>query len=131
MKVLVCIVLPLMLFGGIGDPLIVHATSFNPVIEEHHQLKEKTVMKTGATVYLFHSGTQDVKNAIVDNDILAVYRESSSCEQKEVGKIRIRSHAGDNFVMGEVMKGEIKEGDIAKKGAVGLLVIFPEDKCGH
>jgi len=42
---------------------------------------------------------------------------------KEVGKIRFRSTVGDNYIKGEVIDCEIKEGDIARKGSVGLLVI--------
>jgi hypothetical protein len=131
MKTLIRMSLFFMLFCGSGDSLIAHATSFNPLIEEHRQLKEKTVMITGASVYLFHSGTTDVKKSLAINDILAVYRGNSSCEMKEVAKIKILSNPGDNYVKGEVIKGEIKEGDIAKKGSVGLLVIFPEEICLH
>lgn len=131
MKALIRIVLLFMLFCGIGDSLIAHATSYNPLIEEHRLLKEKTIMKTGAAIYLFHSGTPDVKKALAINDTLVVYRANSSCEMKEVAKIRILSNTGDNYVKGEVIKGEIKEGDIAKKGSVGLLVILPDETCQH
>jgi hypothetical protein len=88
-------------------------------------------MKTGASVYLFHSGTQDIKKALAINDILVVYRETSSCEMKEVAKIRILSNLSDHYVKAEVIKGEIVEGDIAKKGSVGLLAIFPDETCLH
>jgi hypothetical protein len=131
MKTLIRIVLLFALFCGIGGSLVARATSFNPLIEEHRQLKEKLSMKTSALVYLFHSGTPDVKKALAINDILIVYRGNSSCEMKEVAKIKILSNPSDNYVKGEVIKGEITEGDIAKKGSVGFLVIFPEEICLH
>jgi hypothetical protein len=131
MKKIIKFISILGLLSVIVAPLVTHATSFNPLIEEHRLLKEKTVMKTGASVYLFHSGTQDIKKALAINDILVVYRGNSSCEMKEVAKIRILSNLGDNYVKAEVIKGEITEGDIAKKGSVGLLAIFPDETCLH
>jgi hypothetical protein len=82
-------------------------------------------------VYLFHNVTQDVKMALAVDDILIGYRENSSCEMKEVKKIRIHSHIGDNYGKGEVIKGEIEEGDIAKEGFLGLLVILFNETCQH
>jgi hypothetical protein len=108
--------------------LIVRAVSY-PILEEHRQIKEKAIVKVGSTVYLFHSGTPDVKMAIRVNDILIVYRESPECKLKEVGKIKVLSHAGDNYYAGVVIEGEVTLDDIAKKGVVSCLVILSDDKC--
>jgi len=64
--------------------------------------------------------------ALAVDDILIVYRENSSCEMKEVKKIRIHSHIGDNYI-----KGEIEESNIAKEGFLGLLVISFNETCQH
>lgn len=121
----------LVLSATIGAPMIASAVSFSPFLEEHRQLKEKTIMKAGSPVYMFHSGTPDVKKTIAVNDIAIVYRENSSCELNEVGKIRVLSYSGNNYLKGEVIEGEIKEGDIARKGSVALLVILPDERCEH
>ena len=113
----------------IGVPLVAHATSYAPYLEEHRLLIEKMVLKTGSLVYLYHNGTQDINTPLADNDILIVYRENSSCEMTEVGKIRFRSTVDDNYIKGDVIDWEIKEGDFARKGSVGLLVILPDEMC--
>jgi len=82
-------------------------------------------------VYLFHSGTQDAKMALAVDDTLIVYRENSSCKMKEVKNIRIHTHIGDNYVKGEVIKGETEKGNIAKEGFLGLLVILFNETCQH
>ncbi len=113
----------------IGASLVAHAATYFPFEEEHRKLKEKTIMKVGSIVYVFHSGTPDVKNAIAVNDTLTVYRESPSCDMKEVGKIKVLSCAGENYLKVEVIEGEIKLNDIARKGPVSFLVILSEDRC--
>jgi hypothetical protein len=86
-------------------------------------------MVKGDVVCLFHSGTEDVKKEIHINDILIVYRENHEHQLKEVGKIRILSSVGEDYLKGEVVEGEVKAGDIAKKGDVASLVISSEEKC--
>ena len=86
--------------------------------EERHDKFEK-----GDAVYLFHSGTEDVKQTIHINDTLAVYRVTPSCEIAPIGIIRVVSFVGENYLKGEVFAGEIKPDDIAKKDKVSCLVI--------
>jgi hypothetical protein len=80
-------------------------------------------MKTGHTLYLFHSGTDDAKKAVHENEILTVYRINPSCEVKVAGRIRMIAYIGETYLKGEVVEGEVKSGDIAKKGKVSFLVI--------
>jgi len=110
-------------------PLTARAVSYSPFIEEHRQIKNKAIMKVGTIIYLFHSGTPDVKNEIHLNDILIVYRESPTCEMKAVGKIKVLSFAGGNHITAEVIEGEIMIDDIAKKGKAAYLVVLTEDTC--
>jgi hypothetical protein len=103
-----------------------------PVFPETlHENGDKTavVNKTGANVYLFHSGTYEVRNAIRINDVLTVYRESPCCNLIKIGKIKILSFTGENYIKAEVIEGAIRSGDIAKKGTVACLVLASGCDC--
>jgi len=113
----------------VGLPQVVNAVSWSPIEEERVEKAAKGIMLKGATVCLFESGTADVKKAISIGDVLVVYREGPKHELKEVGKIKVLSYSGEDYLKGEVVEGEIKAGDIAKKGEVASLVISSGDKC--
>jgi hypothetical protein len=112
-----------------GLPQLVNAVSWSPLAEEREEKIAKGIVEKGAIVCLFQSGTADVKKAISTGDVLVVYREGAKHELKEVGKIKVLSYSGEDYLKGEVVEGEIKAGDIAKKGEVASLVISPADKC--
>lgn len=112
-----------------GLPQLVNAVSWSPVQEEREEKAAKGIMVKGTVVCLFQSGTADVKKAINVNDILPVYREGKTHELKEVGKVKVLSYIGEDYLKGEVIEGEIKAGDIAKKGNVASLIISSGDKC--
>ncbi len=83
------------------------------------------VMKVGNTVHLFHSGTADVKKEICLNDVIPVYRETpagSHMNVKEVGKVKVLAYAGEHYFEAEVVQGEVKVGDVAKKEGAYCLV---------
>ena len=123
-------ILMVMIFSAaIGFPLLAEAVSFSPVPAEREEKAAKGLIEKGAMICLFQSGTADVKKAISINDVLVVFREGPKHELKEVGKIKVLSYAGEDYLKGEVLEGEIKAGDIAKKGEVASLVISPGDKC--
>jgi len=121
--------LVVLLISFVALPQLVNAVSWSPVQEEREEKATKGIMVKGAVVCLFQSGTADVKKAINVNDVLSVYRESKSHELKEVGKIKVLSFVGEDYLKGEVIEGELKAGDIAKKGAVASLVISPGNSC--
>jgi hypothetical protein len=112
-----------------GLPQLVNAVSWSPIQEERDEQAAKGIMVKGTIVCLFQSGTADVKKAISVNDILPVFRESKSHEPKEVGKIKVLSYEGEDYLKGVVVEGELKAGDIAKKGDVASLIISSGDKC--
>jgi hypothetical protein len=112
-----------------GLPQLVIAVSWSPIEQERVEKAAKGIMEKGAMVCLFQSGTADVKKAISIGDVLVVYREGPKHELKEVGNIKILSYSGEDYLKGEVVEGEIKAGDIAKKGEVASLVISSGDKC--
>jgi hypothetical protein len=128
MKMSIGISIVLLLFAT-GLPLAANAVSPSPIPAEREEKIATGIMVKGTIVCLFQSGTADVKKAINMNDILPVYRESKPHELKEVGKIKVLSYVGEDYLKGEVVEGELKAGDIAKKGEVASLVISSSDKC--
>ena len=112
-----------------GLPQLVNAVSWSPIQEERKEKAAEGILVKGTVVCLFQSGTADVKKAISMGDVLVVYREGPKHELKKVGKIKILSYSGEDYLKGEVVEGEIKAGDIAKKGEVASLVISSADKC--
>ena len=118
------------LLASVCAPLTVSAVSYPPAPLYHHPQKADAVLTPGAIVYLFHSGTDEINNAIHADDILTVKRISTSCEVRDVGKIRIISHIGETYLKCEVMEGEIMPNDIANKGKFSFLVISA-GTCNH
>jgi hypothetical protein len=121
--------LSVLLVSCMGLPQLVNAVSWSPLQEEREEKAAKGIMVKGTVVCLFQSGTADVKKAINVNDILPVYRESKSDELKEVGKIKVLSYVGEDYLKGEVVEGELKAGDIAKKEDAASLIISSENSC--
>jgi hypothetical protein len=118
----------LLLLGTAIVPLTSYAVSYQPPLF-HRQYDHEASMK-GDLVYLFHSGTTDIKRTIHVSDVLPAYRIDTSCEVKEVGKIRILSYVGETYLKGEVVDGEIRPNDIAKKNGISCLVISA-GVCNH
>ncbi len=88
-------------------------------------LDNDAVMKPGTKVYLFHSGTEEVKKTIKTNEVLGVYREypaDFSPGIKETGKVKILSALGEYYFAAEVIEGEIQPGYLAKKGTVACFI---------
>ncbi len=102
-----------------------YAVAYTFEENEPAYVKDNTAMKAGTRLYLFHSGTLDVKRTIHANDILSVFREYPSgftSATGETGKIRILSCSGKYFYEAEVLEGAIEPGDMAKKGTVAYFV---------
>lgn len=89
------------------------------------KVKGEVVMKVGRKVNMFHSGTADVKKEICINDVIPVYRDymgGGSTRIKEVGKVKVLSYIGEHYFQGEVVSGEVKVGDVAKKETAACLI---------
>lgn len=85
--------------------------------------KSEVVMKMGGKVHLFHSGSVGAQKEIAINDVLSVYRISGKNRlEQEIGTVKVLSFIGEHYFEAEILKGEIKVGDIAKKGDASLLV---------
>ena len=91
------------------------------------KVKGEVVMKVGNKVNLFHSGTADVKKEICIGDTLNVYRGTGKTQQqeKEVGQVKVLGYVGEHYFEAEIVKGEIKSGDIAMKKGVYCMVQRP------
>lgn len=89
------------------------------------KVESEVVMKVGNKVHLFHSGTADVKKEICPNDVITVYREIGGAKNPktiEVGQVKVLSYAGEHYFEAEVVKGEVRPGDIAKKESAACLI---------
>lgn len=85
--------------------------------------KSEVIMKMGNKLHLFHSGNVEAQKEIAIGDLITVYRESGKTrQQKEIGQVKVLSFIGEHYFEAEIVKGEIKVGDIAKKDATSLLV---------
>ena len=115
------IIIAILLLSAIGGPLAALGVSYPPSL--YHKAERHDKFVKGDVVFLFHSGTDDVKKTIHISDTLAVYRTTPSCEILPIGIIRVVSFVGETYLKGEVFAGEIKPDDIAKKGEVACLVI--------
>jgi hypothetical protein len=110
-----------------------HAVTYPFPEHEPAYIKNEAVIEVGEKLYLFHSGTEEVKETINVNDVLTVYREfppDISLEDREVGKVRILSILGDYYFEAEVIEGYIHPGYVAKKGTVACYVTSFK-KRGH
>ncbi|MHB8881509.1 MAG: hypothetical protein ACYC69_08395 [Thermodesulfovibrionales bacterium] len=110
------------------NPLTVFAVSYPPHL--YHAGDRRDISFKGDSAYLFHSGTKEAKRIIHIKDILTVFRTKPSCEVIEVGRIRITSFIGEIYLKGEVVEGEIRPDDIARKESVSCLVISA-GMCNH
>lgn len=93
--------------------------------EMQPQIKSEVVMKVGSKLHLFHSGTADVRKEICVGDVIPVYRElpsGGSLKEKKVGSIKVLKYIGEHYIEAEVVSGEIKVGDIAKKETAACMV---------
>ena len=102
---------------------LLHAVSYPP--SEPSYLEDEDIMRVGAKLYMFHSGTDDVKRAIRINDVLTVVREyppDISGVVKETGKVKVISALGDYYLEGQVIDGYAEPGSLAMKGTVGCLI---------
>ncbi len=97
-------------------------------VQAAEKVNGEVVMKVGNKVNLFHSGTADVRKEICLGDVITVYRETGGAKNPkitEVGAVKVTGYAGKHYFEAEIVKGEIKPGDIAKKNAAFCMVQKP------
>ncbi|SRR6266568_1810951 len=97
-----------------------------PVVSQAADKKAKNeiVMKMGDKVHLFHSGNVAAQKEIAINDVLQVYRVSGKNNlEKVIGEVKVLSFEGEHYFVAEIIKGEFRIGDLAKKGDTSLLCL--------
>lgn len=97
------------------------------------QVQAKIVDNAGGdTVRLFHGGAKEAKEVFCLNETVPVYRETwenyAVMSYKEVGKVKITQLRGEHYFDAEVVEGEVKDGDIARKKDLGCLVRMPGEE---
>lgn len=104
--------------------LTLTAASPLPAAAAGKKAKSEVVMKIGSKVHLFHSSKVDVQKDIAQGDVLMVYREVGGKNKppKEVGQVKVLSLIGPHYFEAEIVKGDIKVGDMAQKNDASLLV---------
>ncbi len=111
----------ILLLPAIIAPLAAFGVSYPAPL--YHQKERHDRFVKDDTVYMFHSGIDEVKKTIHVNDTLAVYRVTQNCEAVSVGTVKVVSFVGETYLRGEVLAGEIRPDDIAKKDSVSCLII--------
>ena len=112
----------ILLLSAAVAPPSAYGLSYPPAMLYHRAERNNNAVK-GDVVYLFHSGTNDVRTTVHIGDTLAVYRVTPICEVIPVGIVTVVSFEGETYLKGEVLEGEIRPDDIAKKERVSCLVI--------
>ena len=103
-----------MLLAVLAAPLTVHAAK---------RVKSEVVMKIGSKVNLFHSGNVAAPKDIAVGEVIPVYRTSGKAPQmKKVGEVKVLGFISEHYFQAEIVSGDVKVGDIAKKEKSGLLV---------
>ena len=115
---LVVLILVLMVVGGGAR---VGATSFDPLPREQETAARE--ISPGETVFLFHSGTPEVRRSLKIGDVLGVFRVGRDGSIRSVGGIRATAFVGEFCLRGEVIEGRILQQDVAEKNRTYLLVI--------
>lgn len=92
------------------------------------QVKASVLAREGDIVHLFHGGNKVAKEEFCLNEVVPVYRYFGKRYKtaSEVGKIKITGYVGDHYLEGVVVKGNIKDDDVAVKPNSACIVRLPE-----
>lgn len=102
-------------------------TSYNPLTPGNGSAP--TPVTAGATVFLFHGGSVEAREATVRGCVLAVQRPGMDAQWHVVGKVRVDGEAGTLCFRAEVVEGELLPHDVVPAGAGGLLLITSDAPC--
>jgi hypothetical protein len=104
------------------------AVSYYPLV--HQEPGDETLAQPGQRIFLFHSGTGDVRRLLAVGEVLTVVRVLQTCETAEVGKVRALGFVGETYLEAEVVSGAVKPNDIARAGSAACLVLAAQP-CGR
>ena len=103
-----------------------HGTAFNPLTGEE---SATAPLPPGVTVFLFHSGTGETRQAIRPGDVFTAFRNWTTGRHEVVGRIRIDAADGALCFRGVVLEGEIRQHDLVHAGSAHYLVIATDAPC--
>lgn len=99
----------------------VGATSYDPLPRDPEPATQE--IAPGASLYLFHSGTDEIRRSLKIGDVLDVLRIGPDGRTRTVGAVRATAFAGEFCLRAEVVSGKILPHDVALKKRLFLLVI--------
>jgi hypothetical protein len=85
--------------------------------------------EAGTIICMFYGGSEKIRNTLMINDTLTVYRQKKPNVSYEVGKIVLLSYIGDYYMQGRILSGRLEEKDLAKKGNLTCIVISLGGSC--
>lgn len=113
----------------LAGPVPTYGTAYDP-LPHAEEATEAPTMAAGATVYLFHSGTEEVRRSVTVGDVLVVARPGEDGASPTGRKVRVVGPAGAVCVQGEVLEGKVRVHDVATGKGVYFLVV-PQAVCGR
>ncbi len=103
--------------------------STNPPVTSSLEVNRGNVLNRGDQAMFDFRGRGDVSKAVCLGETIPVYREVfvfQTMSRTEVGKVKVVSYAGDHRFNAQVVEGQLKDGDIARKDSATCLLYEPE-----
>ena len=105
------------LFCFVAVVFLVSGISLTHAQKEPAKVKVDVEMKSGDQVTLFYGGSGDIKKQFPIGKVINVYARNRAFGlnyNQMVGKVKILSFEGDNFIKAQVIEGIIHSGDVVK-----------------
>ncbi len=102
--------------------------SSNPPVRSSLELTNGSVLNIGDKAVFDFKGSGDLKKAVCLGETIPVYREVfvyQTMSRTEVGKVKVLSYAGDKKFNAQVVEGQLRDGDIARKDSATCLLSEP------
>ncbi|MEA5114125.1 MAG: hypothetical protein VB050_08850 [Geobacteraceae bacterium] len=103
--------------------------STNPPVRSSLELNKGSVLNIGDQAVFNLQGTGEVKNVVCLGETIPVYREVfiyQTMSRTEVGKVKVLNYVGENKFDAQVVEGQLKDGDIARKDSATCLLYRPD-----
>lgn len=108
---------------------VVAGCSTNPPVTSSLELNNGSTLNRGDQAVFDFRGSGEVQKAVCLGETIPVYREVfifQTMSRTEVGKVKVVSYSGDNKFNAQVVEGQLRDGDIARKDSVACLLERPD-----
>lgn len=115
----------IVLFAAAAMGTLIFPGCYKAPVKSDVEVQKGQVLNPGDTVYLFHSGTDEVKKIICVGETIPVYDEvyaKGVTKRTEVGKVQVLEYAGEHQFKARVVEGKIKNGNVAVKENAACMV---------